>query len=310
MTRKVTISATLSAPLSHLSRKHVMRLALVSRARLSATASRLAQTALSRGWDVHIVGDPATITQLGSHAGISPDVILNRVLGSEPDLTHLLLLQRQLENRGVPAVNAAGAVENAVSKARQAAIYLAHGLPHPQTCLTTPYADPKDLADLLGFPLVLKPDSGYGGAGVVKAETLAELRLLLQEKAMNGHQLLVAQRWVPEAWWSLRLVVVDGEVVATMQRRAAAGEWRSNVAQGATAVEVEPSYAEVELAVTAAATLGLDVAGIDVIRTAEGPLVLEANNSPGLIATEQATGVPVCERILAAVEKRAAVVMS
>ncbi|MEV0587211.1 RimK family alpha-L-glutamate ligase [Nonomuraea sp. NPDC050310] len=286
-----------------------MRLALVSRTRLSATASRIAQTARTRGWDVQIVGDPATITQVGATPATTPDVVYSRILGTEGDLVHLLYLQRQLERRGIPVVNPAAAVESAVSKARQAAIFTEHGLPHPQTCVITPFADPAELGALLGFPLVLKPDAGLGGGGVVKADEAAALGALLVEKALAGQWLGVAQRMVPEAWASLRLVVVGGRVVACMQRRAAAGEWRSNVAQGATAVPVEPTDAEVDLAVLAAATLGLDVAGVDVIRAAEGPLVLEVNCSPGLVATEQATGVPVCELILDMVEERAAVLL-
>lgn len=283
----------------------MIRLALVGRARPSNTATRLREVAAGLGWEVWPVGERTTITQVGFAPVPAPDVIFSRILGTEDDLSHLLFLQRDLERLGIPVLNKADAVETAVSKVRQAALFRAYGLRHPRTCVITPFADPAQLGLLLGFPVVLKPDLGLGGLGVVRAHDAHELGVLLQEAAMAGQRIMVAQSFLPEAAANLRILVVDGQVVAAAERRAAGGDWRSNVAQGAVMTAVVPDEEEVRLACAATAAVGLDLAGVDVIRTPEGPVVLEVNCSPGLLATEQATRAPIWEVIMAAIARRA-----
>ncbi|MGL4555349.1 MAG: ATP-grasp domain-containing protein [Gemmataceae bacterium] len=149
----------------------------------------------------------------------------------------------------------------------------------------------------------MKPREGTHGDGVALAESLGAARSLFEAFRGVGRELLI-QRYVAEARGSdLRAIVLDGKVVAAMRRTAADGDFRSNLHRGGSAEPAELSRACRRAAERAARALGLGMAGVDLIESAGGPLVLEVNSSPGLEGVEAATGFDVAGAVIAAVER-------
>ena len=168
---------------------------------------------------------------------------------------------------------------------------------------TTVFGDnPDDTVDLLSMlgppPHVIKLNEGTQGAGVMLTEKLSASRGVIETlRGLYAHFLV--QEFIGEAKGAdLRCFVVGNQVVAAMRRQAPKGDFRSNLHRGGTAKAVKASKAEIETAVRAAKVLGLGVAGVDLIRSKRGPLVLEVNSSPGLEGIEAATGVDVAGRII------------
>ena len=154
-----------------------------------------------------------------------------------------------------------------------------------------------------GAPLIVKLLEGTQGRGVVLAETDKAAESVINAiKSLRAN--LLVQEFVKEAdGKDLRLFVIDGKVVTSMMRTAAPGEFRANIHQGGSASLVKITAAERRLAVKAAKTLGLEVAGVDIIRSKKGPLLLEVNSSPGLEGIEAATGKDVAGAMILAIEK-------
>jgi ribosomal protein S6--L-glutamate ligase len=168
---------------------------------------------------------------------------------------------------------------------------------------------PKDVESVInsvgGPPLVVKVLEGTQGIGVVLAENrTAAQSVFAAFRGMDAN--ILVQEFIEEARGAdLRCLVVDGRVVAAMMRRAAPGEFRSNLHRGGTAEKVELTRPERRAACAAADLVGLDVAGVDLLRSKNGPLVLEVNSSPGLEGIESATSVDVAGEIVAFMERRA-----
>jgi ribosomal protein S6--L-glutamate ligase len=154
-----------------------------------------------------------------------------------------------------------------------------------------------------GAPLIVKLLAGAQGRGVVLAETKKAAESVINAfKALKAN--LLVQEFVREAKGKdLRCFVVDGKVVASIQREAAPGEFRANIHQGGTAAVVKITPEEKKIAVKAAKTLGLKVAGVDIIRSEKGPLLLEVNSSPGLEGIETATGKDIAGMMFTPIEK-------
>jgi ribosomal protein S6--L-glutamate ligase len=156
-----------------------------------------------------------------------------------------------------------------------------------------------------GPPLIVKLLEGTQGVGVVLCETKKAAESVIQ--AFRGLKVyLLVQEFVKEAAGrDVRCLVIGEKVVAAMERRGAEGEFRSNLHRGGSAVPTKISPAERKAAVQAAKALGLRVAGVDILRSSRGPLVLEVNSSPGLEGIERATGTDVAGLIIAHIEKHA-----
>ena len=210
---------------------------------------------------------------------------------------------RQFEAMGVYTLNTAVAITRSRDKLRAHQFLARKGIGLPVTAFAH-HADSAD--DLIrgvgGPPLIVKLLEGTQGVGVVLCETKKAAESVIQ--AFRGLKAyLLVQEFIAEAGGSdLRCFVVGDKVVAAMERRGAEGEFRSNLHRGGTAAAVKISPAERRTAVQAAAALGLRVAGVDILRSARGPLVLEVNSSPGLEGIERATGLDVAGRIVAFVE--------
>jgi len=156
----------------------------------------------------------------------------------------------------------------------------------------------KILQSLGGWPLVIKLIEGTHGEGVMLVQSIEELnRILRLHHGMEKK--VIFQQFIAEAQGQdLRAIVVDGVVVASMKRKAPFGEFRSNLHRGGSAIHVKLDTLEEQTAIQAAATLGLDVAGVDMLQSESGPLLLEVNASPGLEGIEGTTKVDVAGKIV------------
>ncbi len=214
-------------------------------------------------------------------------------------------IARQFESMGVHVVNTSKAIAQSRDKLYALQLLIQNGLEIPVTGFTNSPMDTRDLIDMVGgAPLIVKLLEGAQGRGVVMAETKKAAESVINAfKAIRAN--LLVQEFVKEAQGrDLRCFVIDGKVVATMERQAAPGEFRANLHQGGTASVVRITKEERMIAAKAAKTLGLKFAGVDIIRSQKGPLLLEVNSSPGLEGIETATGKDVAGMMINSIEKR------
>lgn len=184
----------------------------------------------------------------------------------------------ELEREGVRVVNGADALLNAHDKLRTARLLVAADLPHP----TTRHVRSLEDATGVALPVVVKPRFGSWGADVFRCETRLELMRTLAEVRSRPwfvkHGALL-QELVPPVGYDLRLIVAAGQVVGAVERVARAGEWRTNIALGGTRRRVLPPCKARALAVTAAAVVGTDLVGVDLLPATGGYVVLELNGA-------------------------------
>ena len=206
---------------------------------------------------------------------------------------------RQFELMGTYTPNSSDAIARARDKLRCHQLLAAQKIGLPVTVFGDNPDDTVDLLSMLGPPPhVIKLNEGTQGAGVMLTEKPSASRSVIE--ALRGlYANFLVQEFIAEAKGAdLRCFVVGGEVVATMRRQAPKGDFRSNLHRGGSARPVRASEDEQVAAVRAAELRGLGVAGVDLIRSARGPLVLEVNSSPGLEGIEAATGVDIAGRIV------------
>ncbi len=206
---------------------------------------------------------------------------------------------RQFELMGTFTPNPSDAILKARDKLRCHQLLAAQKIGMPDTVFGDNPDDTHDLLAMLGAPPhVIKLNEGTQGAGVMLTEKLSASRGVIE--ALRGlYANFLVQEFVAEAKGAdLRCFVVGGRVVAAMRRQAPKGEFRSNLHRGGSAKGVRASAMEKEVAVRAAEVLGLGIAGVDLIRSERGPLVLEVNASPGLEGIEEASGVDVAGAIV------------
>jgi ribosomal protein S6--L-glutamate ligase len=291
-----------------------MKIAILSRnARLYSTR-RLVEAARARDHVVRVL-DP-----LRCYVRIAPDVVQMRYKGKAlRDIDAAIprigtnttfygtAVLRQLEMMGVYTPNPSDAVLRARDKLRCLQILAAQGIAMPVTVFGDNPDDTDDVLAMLGDPPhVIKLNEGSQGTGVVLAEKRSASQSVVE--AFRGlYANFLVQEFVAEAnGCDLRCFVVGGKVVAAMQREASPGDFRANLHRGGSASAATLSAAEKRIAVRAANALGLGIAGVDLLRSNRGPLVLEVNASPGLEGIEAATGVDVSTCIIRHLEQRAA----
>lgn len=214
-------------------------------------------------------------------------------------------IARQFESMKVYTVNSSAAIAQSRDKLFSLQLLLKNGVSIPTTGFANSPMDTNDLIEMVdGAPLIVKLLEGTQGRGVVLAETKKAAESVINAfKSLRAN--LLVQEFVKEAdGKDLRCFVIGGKVVASIQRTAAPGEFRANIHQGGSASIVKITPKERALAVKAAKTLGLEVAGVDIIRSKKGPLLLEVNSSPGLEGIEGATKKDVAGMIIASIEKK------
>lgn len=214
---------------------------------------------------------------------------------------------RQFEMMHVLTANESQAIARARDKLRSLQLLARAGVGLPVTSFAHSTKDIDGLLEVVGKPpYVVKLLEGTQGMGVVLAETRNAAQSVIAAFRQLDANILV-QRFITEAEnTDLRAFVVGGRIVASMERVAAEGEFRANIHRGATANPVELTEAEAAAAIAAATTLGLDVCGVDMLRSRSGPLVIEVNASPGLEGIEGASGVDVAGAIIEFLEGRLA----
>jgi ribosomal protein S6--L-glutamate ligase len=213
---------------------------------------------------------------------------------------------RQFEMMKVFTAVESQALMRSRDKLRSLQVLSRAGLGLPKTVFTNYSKNVEDVIESVGgAPLVIKLLEGTQGLGVVLAETHTAATSVLE--AFNGLQArVIAQEFIKEAKGAdIRVFVVDGVVVGAMKRQGKEGEFRSNLHRGGSAEIFELSVDEENAALKAARVMGLGVAGVDLLQSARGPLILEVNSSPGLEGIETATGKDIAGKIIHYIERHA-----
>ena len=213
---------------------------------------------------------------------------------------------RQFEIIGASPVNESVAITRSRDKLRAHQLLARKGIGMPVTGFAHSPDDTQDLMQLVGgAPMVIKLTEGTQGVGVVLAETDKAASSVIEAfRGLNAHFLV--QEFIKEAGGAdIRCLVVGDKVVAAMKRQGKEGEFRSNLHRGGSAEAIRITPEERSTAVRAASIMGLNVAGVDILRSNHGPVVMEVNSSPGLEGIETHTGKDVAGLIMEFIEKKA-----
>lgn len=230
------------------------------------------------------------------------DAVIPRI---RPNITFYgCALTRQFEALKIFCLNSSSAITQSRDKLYSLQLLLNNGIDIPTTGFANSPLDTDDLIKMVGgTPLIVKLLEGTQGKGVVLAETKKAAESVINAfKSLNAN--ILVQEFIKEAnGKDLRLFVIDGKVVAAIQREALPGEFRANIHLGGTASLIKPTRDEKIIAIKAAKAMGLKVAGVDIIRSSKGPLLLEVNSSPGLEGIEGATNKDIAGEMIKAIEK-------
>jgi ribosomal protein S6--L-glutamate ligase len=231
------------------------------------------------------------------------DAIIPRI---KPSMTFYgCALIRQFDSIGTFIQNPAASISQSRDKLFSSQLFSKNGIQIPTTGFANSPLETKELIEMVnGAPLIIKLLESTQGKGVVLAETNKAAESVINAFKSLKTNILV-QEFIKEAdGKDLRCFVIDGKVVASIERVAVKGEFRANIHQGGTANVVKITPEERKLAIKAAKVLNLDVAGVDLIRSNKGPLLLEVNSSPGLEGIEKATGKDIARIMISAIEKK------
>ncbi|ABQ05609.1 MULTISPECIES: 30S ribosomal protein S6--L-glutamate ligase [Flavobacterium] len=230
------------------------------------------------------------------------DAIIPRI---RPSITFYgCALTRQFEALKVFVLNSATAITQSRDKLYSLQLLLNSGIDIPTTGFANSPLDTDNLIKMVGgSPLIVKLLEGTQGKGVVLAETKKAAESVINAfKSLNAN--ILVQEFIKEAnGKDIRCFVIDGKVVAAIQREAMPGEFRANIHLGGTASVIKVTAEEKKIAIKAAKAMDLKVAGVDIIRSSKGPLLLEVNSSPGLEGIEGATNKDVAGEMIKAIEK-------
>lgn len=287
-----------------------MRLAILSRKHDIYSTRRLLEAAAARGHEadvidtlrcyMNITSSRPTIHYKGSEIS-HYDAVIPRIGASVTFYGAAVV--RQLEMMGVYCLNDSVAITRARDKLRSLQILSKKGIGLPITGFAHSLDEIQDLIKMVGgAPLVIKFLEGTQGIGVVLVETAKAARSVLE--AFLGLKVnIMVQEYIKESNGAdIRCFVVGGNVVAAMKRQAKPEEFRSNLHRGGQASAVEITEEERTTAIRAAHIIGLNVAGVDIVRSNRGPLIMEVNASPGLEGIEKATGIDVASKIIEFIE--------
>ncbi len=277
--------------------------ALVKRARKSGH-----RVSILREREIYIVfnGVKQSLHKNGKLLKKFDAVIVRPSFKSDPSI-HASLI-RQFELEGQLVINTHSGVHRAKNKIRTLQLLHHHGISMPKTVVLFDAAELDKVMGLFTYPVVVKSAYGAGGSGVFIAETKRSLGPVVEHllrKREGVREPIKIQEYIAESKGKdLRLFTVGKRVVATMQRTAKKGDFRSNFHKGGSVEGVQPTQEEENMAIQAAMNLGLDISGVDILRTKRGPVIIEVNSQPGLEGITKATGIDVAGEIVSYVEKR------
>jgi ribosomal protein S6--L-glutamate ligase len=292
-----------------------MKIGILSRNRRLYSTRRLVEAVEKRDHEVMVIDTLRCYMNISTHRPevhykgeklLGFDAIIPRIGASLTFYGTAVL--RQFEMMGVYPLNESVAIVRARDKLRAAQLLARRGIGLPVTGFGHSPDDTEDLIKLVGgAPLVIKLLEGTQGIGVVMAETRKAAESVTEAfRGLNAYFLL--QEFIKEAGGAdIRCFVIGDRVVAAMIRQAKEGEFRSNLHRGGTAKQVRITPEERSTAVRSAKIMGLNVAGVDILRTNHGPVVMEVNSSPGLQGIESVTGKDIAGLMIQFIEKNAKV---
>ena len=235
---------------------------------------------------------------------IVPDFVVTRMGSTAP--LYALAVVRALERAGVICVNDAASLERSRDKIRMTQELAIPGLPMPASFVPSRGSRASEALERFGgSPVVIKLTRGSKGAGVMLCESRAALQSAM-DLLWSLDEVFLLQRAVTDAFGSdLRLLVFEGRLIAAMRRSSTNGDFRANLHGGGVATPIVATEAQRRIAETAAARLGLAMAGVDLLDSPrEGPLLIEVNGSPGLAGISAATGLDLAGEVARLVERR------
>ena len=290
-----------------------MKIALLTRNAKLYSHQRIIEQAVSRGHDIvpidylrcymNITSRKPELRYMGEKLE-GFDAVIPRIAASHT--FYGLAVLRQFEMMGVYPLNESVAIGRSRDKLRSLQILSRDGVGLPTTAFANYTGNSDEIINMVGgAPVVVKLLEGTQGIGVVLGETPRSAKSVID--AFHGANInILVQEFIAEAdGHDIRAFVVGRKIVATMERVGPEGEFRSNLHRGGTAAKVELTPAEKTAALKAAKAMGLNVAGVDLLRSKRGPVVMEVNSSPGLEGIEQATGKNVAKTIIEFLERNA-----
>jgi ribosomal protein S6--L-glutamate ligase len=295
------------------SASETMKIAILSRNKSIYSTARLIEAATGRGHETVVVDTPRAYMNVASHrpeihykgkALTGFDAVIPRIGASITFYGTAVL--RQFEIMGVYPLNESVAISRSRDKLRSLQLLARKGIGLPVTGFAHSPDDIEDLITMVGgAPLVIKLLEGTQGIGVVLTETRKAAESVIE--AFLGLQAnILVQEYIKEAGGAdIRCFVIGDKVVASMKRQAVAGEFRSNLHRGGSASVIKITPEERSTAVRAASIMGLNVAGVDILRSNHGPVVMEVNSSPGLEGIEAATGKDIAGMVIEFIERNA-----
>ena len=290
-----------------------MKIAMLARNPNLYSHKRLVQAAEERGHTLDILNTTRCTVNIASHRPTITydghrlegyEAVIPRIGASITNYGTAVL--RQFEMAGVWPLNESVAIGRSRDKLRSMQILSKYGLGLPLTAYAN---DPKQAEEIIravnGPPVVIKLLEGTQGIGVVLAETMSSAKSVIE--AFRGANVnILVQEFIKEAGGTdIRALVVGGKVVAAMKRTGAPDDFRSNLHRGGSAQIVKITPEERSTALRAAKHMGLNVCGVDMLRSNHGPVIMEVNSSPGLEGIENATGKDVAGLIIEFIEKNA-----
>ncbi|MEB3702109.1 30S ribosomal protein S6--L-glutamate ligase [Candidatus Bealeia paramacronuclearis] len=215
-----------------------------------------------------------------------------------------LAVLRQFELMGTWPLNGSLGIMRSRDKLRSMQVLARKGLPLPVTAFSNSSSSIDDMISMVGgVPLIVKLLEGTQGIGVILCETKSSARSVI-EGFLGVNVNILVQEFIKEAKGAdIRCLVVGGKVVAAIERQGSPDEFRANIHRGGTAKKIRLTKQERDIAIRSAKAMGLDVCGVDLLRSSRGPLVLEVNSSPGLEGIEKASGVNVADTIIDYIER-------
>jgi len=292
-----------------------MRIAILSNGPGNYSTKRLKEVAKSRGHEVKIIKykecyasieqNNPTVSYRGEDlAGF--DAIIPRIASGMTRYGTAIV--RQLEMQGVYTISGSLAINRSRDKLRSMQVLAKAGVGIPKTVFSRNTTDIDDLIDKLGgTPVIIKLARGTHGNGVVLAESKKAAKSVLQAFYLtneDGTNVLLQEFVKESAGTDIRVFVVGGRVVASMKRQSLDDDFRSNLHKGGQGTKIKLTEEERKMAIKAAKAMGLNVAGVDMMRSDRGPLVLEVNASPGF-GVEAVTGRDVATPIIEYIEQNA-----
>ncbi|MSP51342.1 MAG: 30S ribosomal protein S6--L-glutamate ligase [Alphaproteobacteria bacterium] len=290
-----------------------MRILILARKPRLYSHRRLVEAAKKRGHEVRVVNTLRCYMNISSHR---PEVRYQgeRLDGFDAIIPRIgasvtfygMAVVRHFEMQGVYSVNESVAIGRSRDKLRSLQLLARKGIGLPVTGFAHSPGDTDDVIRIAGgAPLVIKLLEGTHGRGVILADTYNAAKSVIESfSALDVY--FMTQEFIKEAGGAdIRAFVIGGKVVASMKRQGKKGEFRSNLHRGGSASPIRITPEERSTAVRAAKTLGLNVAGVDMLRSNHGPVVMEVNSSPGLEGIERATGKDIASMIIEFIEKNA-----